>query len=167
MLTPFFPTSSEVLALGLVPGSAAGEFACRKVLTPPGVAYTLLSDSCMTGRLFAKASIAYDERGGEFVFRQPRTADELRAIGRAQDVEVFGCYRFDGLQHWTASSAYAWWQHVGVVEGWLESVLRKGGHREIRQGARDYLAYLGSLEFATYMQQLVGHLSARSAGVPA
>lgn len=162
----YLPKPAEVLALGLDAASGLGDFDCRKIVTPPGVVYTLLSDTGMTGRMFARDNIAYDNSGGEFVFRQPRTDAELRAIGRAQDVEVLGCYRFDGLQHWTARSAYSWWQHVGIVEGWLESVLRKGGHRDIRQGARDYLDYLVSLEFATYMQALLEHLSARPVGVP-
>jgi hypothetical protein len=164
-VSTYLPATRDVLALGVDPASGPGEFDCRKVVTPPGIVYTLLSDTGMTGRLFAKDNIAYDDHGGEFVFRQPRNAVELCAIGRAQSVEVLGCYRFDGLRHWTVTSAYAWWQHVGVVEGWLENVQRKGGHREIRQGARAYLDYLASLEFANYMQDLLQHLSARPAGM--
>lgn len=155
----YLPTAAQVAALGLDPGSLPGEFDCRSPLTPPGIVYCLLGGTGMTGRLFARQHIAYDDRGGEFVFRQPRDEAELRGLGRAHRIEEQGCYRFDGLAHWTLASAWAWWQRVDLVAACLQALAGAGSHREVRRGAQAYLDYLSSGELADYMDGLLQHLA--------
>jgi len=105
--------------------------------------------------------VAFDDFGREFVFRQPANEDELAAIMSADSEEVFACYRFDGLDHWTVSSLNAWSEDAHVIDGWIEHVLARETEDEILEGVRAYRDHLASSEFHTYMGGLYDLLSAK------
>ncbi|MFI1464645.1 hypothetical protein [Nocardia carnea] len=136
----------------------------RAFLTVPGVVWTVSSDTCATGRLSAPENVTYDHRYREFVFRQPRDEEELAAIMSADSEEVFGCYRFDGLNRWTSLSVAAWVDDKAVIVGYIRHVLATGGNSEILDCLGQYEAYLASPEFDAYLRDFGQYLAARERG---
>lgn len=136
----------------------------RAFLTVPGIVWTVSSDTCATGRLSAPENVTYDHRYREFVFRQPRDEEELAAIMSADSEEVFGCYRFDGLNRWTSLSVAAWAEDKEVIVGYLRHILATGGNSEILDCLGQYEAYLSSAEFDTYLHDFGQHLATRERG---
>lgn len=125
----------------------------------PGLVWTVMSDTCATGRPNAPLNIAYDTYYREYVFRQPRDEHELVAVMSAASEEVFSCYRFDGLQRWTVELLEAWWVGTDILEGWLENALSQNPEPELADGLRAYLDYLRSKEFESYMSDLKSYLA--------
>lgn len=125
----------------------------------PGPVWTVQSDTCMTGRAYAPANIAYDNVGQEFVFRQPRDRHELAGVMSAACSEVFDCYRFDGLQRWTPDTVYAWRDQVHVIEGWLRCVLATEKDPEFIESAEAYLSYLTSQQLSDDLVALTDYLT--------
>lgn len=140
---------------------AQGDFASRIDWHVPGLVYGVESDTCMTGREVAPANIAYDEYGAEFIFRQPRDESELVAVLGADSVEVYGCYRFDGLEQWTEQLVRHWITNVPAIEARLDLAMESSDIPEIAAGARAYRSYLASDEFARYVDALLHHLARR------
>lgn len=136
----------------------------RAFLTVPGIIWTVSSDTCATGRLSAPENVAYDHHYREFVFRQPRDEAELAAIMSADSEEVFGCYRFDGLNRWTSLSLAAWVADKEVIVGYLRHVLAAGDNSEIHDCLRQYEAYLAGPEFSSYLRDFGQHLENRERG---
>lgn len=133
----------------------------RAVLTIPGVVWTVSSDTCATGRLSAPDNVAYDCSYREFVFRQPRDVAELGALMSADSEEVFACYRFDGLERWTARSVAAWHADVDVVLGYAHHArAAASGDPELQECLSAYLSHLESDEFRHYLAALRAHLEA-------
>lgn len=133
----------------------------RAFLTVPGPIWTVSSDTCATGRLSAPENVAYDHDYREFVFRQPRDEEELAAIMSADSEEVFGCYRFDGLNRWTSQSLAAWVEDKAVIVGYLRHILATGDNSEIRDCLRQYEAYLSGPEFGDYLRDFRQYLETR------
>jgi hypothetical protein len=117
-------------------------------LNVPGPFFTGETDNCWTGRLHAPRNVIY---GGkyftEYVFRQPRDADEVAGLVDAAEADPLQGYAYDGDDHWTPEAVRAWWhgrQHV--VEGLTATLELLDTEHELEhdaaQGLRDYLAYL-------------------------
>jgi hypothetical protein len=166
----YFPTSETVRRIadtngvGSVLDTPRCDWDLRQWLTPPGMVWSVTSDTCMTGRTDAPKNVAYGEYGQEFVFRQPRNDQELAAVLVAASHETYDCYRFDGLHRWTLDSALAWAETRNVVTAWLEHNLSSGHlapDTEIAGSLRDYRIYLEGAEFARYWTAITGYLAAQ------
>lgn len=137
----------------------------RTVLTVPGIVWTVGSDTCATGRLSAPDNVAYDTLYREFVFRQPRDAAELGAVMSADSEEVFACYRFDGLDRWTARSVAAWYEDCHVLVGFaLHALDQTRDDPELQRCIGEYAAHLESDDFARYIRALISHLELAGRG---
>ncbi len=132
----------------------------RVAPTPPGVVWSVQSDNCWTGPPTAPFNIGRDDCGFEFVFRQPRSETELGAVMSAYSQETFECYRFDGLERWTAQSAAAWFDSTEpVVLGWLKHLKRADDEDEgLRNVIAAHLDYLSSQEYAEYRVDILAWL---------
>lgn len=122
---PLFPyTAKDGIELGLAGGCVGpgwltvaelpGDFFCtdfahRNPLNLPGPFYGAETDTCQTGVAEAPNNVLMDERGQEFVFRQPEVAAELRDVLSAALCECFNGYGADGDQHWTLALIREWW----------------------------------------------------------
>ncbi|WP_285641477.1 hypothetical protein [Lentzea sp. NBRC 102530] len=123
-------------------------------LNVPGPFYTGLTDNCWTGRLVAPRHVLYGgEHRNEFVYRQPKTPDEVENVWRAADDDPLDGYADDGDERWTPEAVRAWWHDRDkVVEHVTELIAEWStqSHPErvdAAQGGRDFLAYLaGDLE---------------------
>ncbi|WP_371616227.1 hypothetical protein [Streptomyces sp. NBC_00454] len=118
-------------------------------LNVPGPFYTRENDNCWTGRIEAPDSVLYGgEYFTEYVFRQPRTPAEVRALARAADAEVTGGYACDGDMRWMPGLVREWWAGRGRVEEDLVASLAEfelhsdGQNRDAAAGVRDFRAYL-------------------------
>ena len=161
LFVPDRDTLARVASVADVLDNLAGssrDWERRQMLTPPGLIWSVASDTCMTGRMHAPLNIAYDEYGAEFVFRQPRDESELAALMKAARAETFDCYRFDGLERWTYNSAAAWHDTCHVIEGWLEHTVSSEDDAEIAAALRAYREYLAGDEFRAYMAAILEHL---------
>lgn len=131
----------------------------RALLSVPGVVWTVSSDTCATGRLSAPNNVAYDHYWREFVFRQPRDEEELAAVMSADSEEVFSCYRFDGLDHWTRRSVGAWFEDSEVILGYIRNMIATTAQPDTPEGLRDYEEFLASEDFRSYIGDLQRHLA--------
>jgi hypothetical protein len=86
-----------------------------------------------------------DQWGQEFVWRQPQTVAELRAVLDAACQDPFHGYGADGDEHWTPDLVMEWWdQREGVIE-WLASEHSPGlsaSDGEIVRALDDFRSYL-------------------------
>ncbi|WP_212846844.1 hypothetical protein [Actinoplanes ianthinogenes] len=140
-----------------------GVFAERNWRNVPGPFYAAGTDNCWVGRAHAPRHILYGGDGGhdsEFLYRQPRTLDELRLVLRGMaDDPTIGWAR-DGDAHWTPSSVRAWWDDRSRLREWLTAKHRafaesdRGQEREAATGLRDYLTYLDG-DLARHLQAYV------------
>ncbi|WP_237546458.1 hypothetical protein [Streptomyces sp. SID5606] len=55
----------------------------------------------------------------EYVYRQPRTAEELADLVEAAEAEAFGGYGCDGDAHWTPAAVREWWRDRGRIREYL------------------------------------------------
>ncbi|MBN9121065.1 MAG: ferredoxin [Planctomycetes bacterium] len=85
------------------------DFEHRNPLNMPGPFYGAETDTCQTGVAEAPNNVLMDERGQEFVFKQPEVAAELRDVLSAALCECFNGYGADGDRHWTLALIREWW----------------------------------------------------------
>ncbi|MGW0363126.1 ferredoxin [Streptomyces sp. NPDC002990] len=115
----------------------------------PGPFYGAGTDTCWVGREVAPAQVLYDDDSGqEFVYRQPRDAEETyRVIAAASQDPMVG-YQCNGDAHWTPELVRQWWSEHGRVREWAVALDRKWSvseredEREAASGARDYVAHI-------------------------
>lgn len=126
-----------------------GSWPERSWQSVPGPLYGGGTDTCWTGRLVAPAHILYDDESGEeFVYRQPRAPEQVRAVLFAALNDPFGGYGWDGDQHWTPESVRSWWRDRGRLREWAAKVSvawaehEQPDHREMVTGLPDFLGYL-------------------------
>ncbi|MEV7930472.1 ferredoxin [Kitasatospora sp. NPDC088779] len=120
-------------------------------LNVPGPVYGGETDSCGTGRLHAPRHVLYgDDCFGEYVYRQPRTADEVKDVLLAIEEEPWGGYNCDGDQRWTPQLVREWWRDRGRVLEYLrgqsqawERIDAWMPRQRTVEGVRDFAAYIG------------------------
>ncbi|MFD7262544.1 ferredoxin [Streptomyces sp. NPDC059874] len=124
----------------------------------PGPFYGSGTDNCWMGRLIAPDNVLYeDDRGAEFVYRQPRNPAETRAVMGAAAQDPYVGYACDGDDHWTPELVRDWWRERARVREWAValdrkwSVSRRGDEREAAGGARAYVAHLDG-DLADYLR---------------
>ncbi|MFD8064625.1 hypothetical protein [Streptomyces parvulus] len=77
-----------------------GQWSERTWLNVPGPFYGADTDNCGTGRIHAPGLVLYEaDHFTEYVYRQPRTAEELADLVEAAEAEAFGGYGCDGDAH--------------------------------------------------------------------
>ncbi|MER5712292.1 hypothetical protein [Streptomyces sp. NPDC002122] len=93
----------------------------------------------------------------EYVYRQPRTPDELQQLIEAAGAEAFSGYGCDGDTHWTPAALREWWHDRGLISEYLASRRTdwqahdaKAGQR-VAAAARSYAAYLDG-ELASHLR---------------
>ena len=96
-----------------------GRWEERNWLNVPGPFYGAETDTCVAGIPAASGHVLCDEDGMEFVWRQPRDLDEVRAILDAAYQDPFDGYGWDGDEHWTPDLVLDWWNDRGRIEEWL------------------------------------------------
>jgi hypothetical protein len=95
--------------LGDMRGTFLGVWSER--LNVPGPFYGAETDNCGTGRLHAPGLVLYEaDYFTEYVYRQPRTPEELRQLIDAAEAEAFSGYGCDGDAHWTPEAVREWWR---------------------------------------------------------
>jgi hypothetical protein len=103
------------------------------------------------GRLHAPRHVLYGDDSdyeSEFLYRQPRNADELRDVILAMQDDPFGGWACDGDAHWTPSLVREWWRGRHRLHEWITTKHRlwsdsdRADEREAATGLADYLAYL-------------------------
>lgn len=138
-----------------------GAWGDRNWRNVPGPLYGALTDNCWVGRVYAPRHILYggdDNFESEFLYRQPRTVEELRDVVAGMSDDPFAGWACDGDAHWTPALVRAWWRDRGRVGDWITarhrewSVADKDDEREAADGLLAYLAYLDG--------ELAGHLRA-------
>ncbi|MER5479334.1 ferredoxin [Streptomyces sp. NPDC002734] len=126
-----------------------GKWEERKWLNVPGPFYGAETDNCGTGRLMAPRHVLYEsEYFTEYVYRQPRDAEEVRQLVDAAGEDPFGGYGCDGDDHWTPAAVRDWWRDRNRVlehlrlgrAAWEEDDLRHG--QGVAEAALDYAAYI-------------------------
>ena len=86
-----------------------GQWKARNGLNVPGPFYGADTDTCLAGFAAAPRHVLFDEHGMEFVWRQPRNLDEVRAVLDAAYQDPFEGYGCDGDDHWTPELVQEWW----------------------------------------------------------
>lgn len=153
------------------PAGPYHEWTDRDWRSVPGPFYASGTDSCWTGRECAPGHVLYDDgcSGHEFVYRQPRTPQEVCDLICAGECEIFGAYGGDGDAHWTPELVSHWWRDRGRVREWAVvldrtwSVSEDRYKREASAGARDYVAHIDG-DLADYLR---GYLFRLEEGRPA
>jgi hypothetical protein len=112
-----------------------------------------MTDNCWVGRLHAPRHVLYGddiEYEQEFLYRQPRTVDELRDVVTAMGEDPWGGWAYDGDAYWTIELVREWWSVRPRLREWITSkhlVWSESAHEDEREaagGLADYLAYLDS-----------------------
>jgi hypothetical protein len=122
-----------------------GQWGDRHWLNVPGPFYGAETDTCLAGFREAPRHILIDERGQEFVWRQPRTDEELRTVMSAAYQDPCDGYAWDGDQHWTSASVHEWWDRRQRVKDWIDHALdgASGDQAEaLRSGLNAFRDYL-------------------------
>ncbi|WP_327151851.1 ferredoxin [Nocardia sp. NBC_01329] len=144
--------------LGDTHESFRGQWVDRKWLNVPGPFYGADTDNCATGRLHAPGLVLYEgEYYTEYVYRQPRTTEELRQLVDAAEAEVFSGYGCNGDEYWTPVAVREWWRDRGRIreyladrrEAWVADDEKSG--QGMAAAARDYAAYLDG-ELAAHLR---------------
>lgn len=119
------------------------DFGHRNPLNIPGPFYGAETDTCQTGVAEAPNNVLLDDRGQEYVFKQPEDAAELRDVLSAALCECFTGYGADGDQNWTLALIREWWTTRFDLLG---RVAAAGNGAEVRRwrvmlagGAKEYL----------------------------
>lgn len=153
-------------------GPAPAGWGQRDWRSVPGPFYASETDTCWTGRICAPAHVLYDDDGygQEFVYRQPRTPQEVYDLICAGECELLAGYGGDGDLHWTPELVRDWWRDRGRVREWAAALGRtwavseRADQREAAAGAREYAAYIDA-GLGEYLREYVFHLSeGRAAG---
>jgi hypothetical protein len=129
-----------------------GRWEDRNWRNVPGPFYGAETDTCRAGHTQAPANVLYDELGQEFICRQPRSSDEVRAVLDAAYQDPFDGYAWDGDDHWTPTAVREWWTDRARLVNWIDGRLRDPSER---QSKASLIAAL--LEFRAYV---VGPLEA-------
>ncbi|NRQ34563.1 ferredoxin [Nonomuraea sp. NN258] len=159
--------------LGEARAAFQGRWADRQWLNVPGPFYGAATDNCGTGRIHAPALVLYEgEYFTEYVYRQPRTTEELRQLVDAAQAEVFSGYGCDGDVHWTPAAVREWWRDRARIREYLvarRSAWEADDERSgqgTAQAVDDYMAYLDG-ELAAHLQVYLFWLHERRALSPA
>ncbi|WP_327307121.1 hypothetical protein OG730_29760 [Streptomyces sp. NBC_01298] len=82
----------------------------------PGPFYGAGTDTCWVGREVAPAHVLHnDDSGDEFVYRQPRDAQETYRVIAAAFQDPMAGYQCDGDERWTPELVRQWWSERGRV----------------------------------------------------
>jgi hypothetical protein len=111
-----------------------GRWEDRNWRNVPGPFYGAETDTCRVGPEAAPANVLCDETGQEFVWRQPRTTDEVGAVLDAAYQDPFWGYGWDGDDHWTPEMVRGWWQDRGQVLEWIDDELVRHRRRRDERG---------------------------------
>ncbi|ARF76642.1 ferredoxin [Kitasatospora albolonga] len=135
-----------------------GKWADRLWLNVPGPFCGAGTDNCGTGRIHAPESVLYEgEHFTEYVYRQPRTAQELGQLVDAAEAEVFRAYACDGDDHWTPETVREWWRDRARVKEYLTARRSAWEADDAQSGqgtaaaADDYAAYIDG-ELAAHLR---------------
>ncbi len=157
---PIAPEDAHATDLAAVP-ALRGQWLERSILNVPGPVYVCESDTTLFGVETAPENVACDEWGREFLFRQPRSASELRAVWDAASNEPFFAYGFDGMTHLQVSDVDWWFDQRHVVEGYLRDCMNRQPTSDLVSVWTRCLHYLSSVELQQYRRQLMEYLAAR------
>lgn len=153
--TPGFWDPVAFVAPGFFTPNDGKKWAQKHWLNVPGPFYTGETDNCWTGRMSAPRHVLYGgEYRNEFVYRQPKTRDEVHCLLSAAEDDPYDGYDCDGDSRWTPEAVRSWWLERGRVEEHIAALLAEwtteGADRyevDAAEGARDFIAYLaGDLE---------------------
>jgi hypothetical protein len=132
--------------VGPLEGYLKGRWADRNWLNVPGPFYGAETDSCAAGIGQAPGHVLIDERGQEFVWRQPQNEEELRNVLSAAYQDPFDGYAWDGDDHWTSGLVQDWWNQRERVKDWIDQALEvplRNQHDALQSSGlnafRDYL----------------------------
>ncbi|MEU2822783.1 ferredoxin [Streptomyces bacillaris] len=146
-----------------------GQWAERLWLNVPGPFYGAGTDNCGTGRMYPPALVLYEgEHFTEYVYRQPRTAQELRQLVDAAEAEVFRAYGCDGDDRWTPETVREWWRDRARIKEYLATRRPAWEDDDARSGqgtaaaADDYAAYIDG-ELAAHLRVYLFWLDERRA----
>ncbi len=99
--------------------SFSGVWSKRYWLNVPGPFYGAETDTCLGGPDTAPANILLTESGQEFVYRQPRDAEEfLKVLWAAYDDPCTG-YGADGNMRWSVRLIRDWWKERPAAHSWI------------------------------------------------
>ncbi|MFD5428347.1 ferredoxin [Streptomyces sp. NPDC127084] len=108
--------------LGEARADFQGQWAERQWLNVPGPFYGARTDNCGTGRIHAPDLVLYEgEHFTEYVYRQPRTSEQLRQLVEAAQAEVFAGYACDGDARWTPEAVRERWRDRTRIKEYLAS----------------------------------------------
>jgi hypothetical protein len=139
---------------GLRPGRETtfqGKWDERNWRNTPGPFYGAMTDNCWVGRLHAPRHVLYGDDGNyeqEFLYRQPRDAEDLRTVVIAAQEDPLAGWACDGDIYWTSSLVRAWWRDRGRLREWITTKHRRwsdsdrADEREAATGLVEYLDYL-------------------------
>ncbi|GIH22744.1 hypothetical protein Aph01nite_10540 [Acrocarpospora phusangensis] len=137
--------------------SFRGQWTDRKWLNVPGPFYGAVTDNCGTGRIHAPDLVLYEgEYFSEYVYRQPRTAEELQQLVDAADADPWAGYGCDGDEHWTLAAVREWWRDRGRVREYL---VDRRGEWEADDEKSGQGTAAAALDYASYLDgELASHL---------
>ncbi|WP_433060997.1 hypothetical protein [Dactylosporangium sp. CS-033363] len=144
------PVFAELPAFGLRPDPEdvfRGRWEDLNWRNVPGPLYGGMTDTCFVGRQGAPRHIMYCE-DGEFLYRQPTTAPELRDVLIGMRYDPWSGWACDGDEHWTPDLVRAWWRDRRRVRDWILCMQLEWGaegepfEEHEAAGLVDYLAYL-------------------------
>ncbi|QMU71626.1 ferredoxin [Streptacidiphilus sp. P02-A3a] len=95
------------------------KWAEKNWLNVPGPFYTGETDTGMNGPVHAPRMILCGEDGMEFVYRHPRSPDDVRTLLEAAWGEPMGGYAWDGDERWTPDSVRSWWADRSRLRTWI------------------------------------------------
>jgi hypothetical protein len=98
----------------------AGKWSERHRLNVPGPFYGAETDTCCCGPVEAPRNVLVDEDGEEFIWRQPKNAEQLRAVLSAAWCDPFSGYGWDGDAQWTPEDVRQWWVERDQVSEWID-----------------------------------------------
>ncbi|MGE3755820.1 MAG: hypothetical protein AB7I45_16865 [Planctomycetota bacterium] len=103
------PDSRRLRALGIDPGYFTGVWSRRHPWSAPGAIYSTTFNTLSFGAQGADQSglILFDDRG-EFLWRQPLTAQDLDSVLTAANNDDAMSYQVDGDRRWTPVAVAAW-----------------------------------------------------------
>ncbi|WP_197686346.1 hypothetical protein [Actinoplanes derwentensis] len=128
-----------------------GKWQERNWRNAPGTFYGAMTDNCWVGRLHAPRHVLYGDDidyEQEFLYRQPRSIEELRAVVVAVQEDPWAGWACDGDKRWTSSLVREWWNERERLREWIATKHRRWRNsdredeREAATGLLDYLAYL-------------------------
>jgi hypothetical protein len=128
-----------------------GKWEERNWRNAPGPLYGAMTDNCWMGRLSAPRHILYGddiEYEQEFLYRQPRTINELRDVMDGMRQDPWAGWACDGDSHWTPALVREWWRNRARLRQWITakhqvwSRSARADEQEAAVGLTDYLAYL-------------------------